>query len=240
MKKLFFAAFALIIGISSCNIDDGQRVRGNGQVHSKTFDLSGFDRLDINLPAAVIVKQDSSFGIKIETDDNLLSHLMVNTENHTLKIEEKVNFNLRASRGIKIYISMPVVKQITLSSAASLKTENKIEQNEPVGLDINEASSATIALKTPEVNIKVSEASTLVVSGETRDVKGQVNEASTLRAYDLKAENTNIEANEASTANVFASVQLTAQANEASSISYMGNPQVNSNSSSAGSVKKAD
>lgn len=240
MKKLFFAACALTVVISSCVIDDGHRVRGNGQVHSKTFDLKDFDQLDIDLAATVILKQDPAFEVRIETDNNLLSNIEVNTEAHTLKINEKDNFSLKATKGIKIYISMPVVKQLTLSSAASLKTENKIEQDQPLRLDINEASSATVALKTPEVNIKVSEASTLVVSGETRDVKGQVNEASTLRGYDLKAENTNIEANEASTANVFASVQLTAQANEASSISYMGNPQVNSNSNSAGSVKKAD
>ncbi|MBO9619744.1 MAG: DUF2807 domain-containing protein [Niabella sp.] len=240
MKKLIFAVCAVAVGISSCNIDDGQHVRGNGQIHSKTFDMKDFDRLDVNMAATVLLKQDSVFGVKVETDDNLLSHIVVNNDGHTLKIEEKDNFNLRASKDIKIYISMPVVKQITLSSASSLKTENKIEQNDPIRLDVNEASSATVTLKAPEVNIKVSEASTLTVSGETRDVKGQVNEASTLRGYDLKAENTNIEANEASTANVFASVQLTAQANEASSISYKGSPQVNSNSSSAGSVKKAD
>jgi len=240
MKKLFFIALAVILLAGSCNIIDQQRIKGNGKIVSKTYDLKDFSSIDIGNASYVFLKQDSVFSVKIETDENLFQYIIAGVEEGELDIDEKNDFDLKPSNDIKIYISMPVVKKAALSGASTLKGDNKILQEEPFALDISGASNATIQVKAPSVQMDVSGASTLNITGETRDIRGEASGASTIHGFDLKAETTNIEASGASTANVFASVQLTADASGASSIKYMGNPKVSSSANGAGSVSKAD
>ncbi|MGJ7030484.1 head GIN domain-containing protein [Niabella hirudinis] len=240
MKKIFFIALAAIILVGSCNIIDQQRVKGNGKIVSKTYNLKDFSSIDIGNASAVFLKQDSVFGVKIETDENLFQYIIAAVEEGELDIDEKNDYDLRPSSDIKIYISMPVVKKVAISGASTLKGDNKITQDESFALDISGASNGTLQVKAPTVQMDISGASTLNISGETRDIRGEASGASTIRGYELKAETTNIEASGASTANVFASVQLTANASGASSIKYMGNPKVSSSANGAGSVSKAD
>lgn len=240
MKKLLFTAIVAAFLTESCNIIDQQRIKGDGKIVSKTYDLKDFSSIDIGNASAVFLKQDSVFSVKIETDENLFQYLVATVEEGELDVDEKNDFDLRPTNDIKIYISMPVLKKAALSGASTLKADNKIIQEEPFALDISGASNATLQLKAPTVELDVSGASTLNISGETRDIRGEASGASTIHGFDLKAETTNIEASGASTANVFASVQLTANASGASSIKYMGNPKVSSSANGAGSVSKAD
>ncbi|MCD2423596.1 DUF2807 domain-containing protein [Niabella pedocola] len=240
MKQLFFLALGAILLAGSCNIIDQQRIKGNGKIVSKTYELKDFNSIDIGNASLVFLKQDSVFSVKIETDENLFQYITAGVQEGELDIDEKDDVNLKPSNDIKIYISMPVVKKAALSGASTLKGDNKIIQNDPFALDISGASNATLQVKAPTVQVDVSGASTLTITGETRDIKGESSGASTIHAFDLKAETTNIEASGASTANVFASVQLTADASGASSIKYKGNPKVSSSANGAGSVNKAD
>ncbi|MBZ4188494.1 head GIN domain-containing protein [Niabella beijingensis] len=240
MKKLFLVAIAAVLLAGSCNIIDQQRIKGNGKIISKTYDLKGFSSIDIGNASNVFLKQDSVFSVKIETDENLFQYIVTGIDEGELDVDEKDGYDLKPTNDIKIYISMPLIRKVALSGASTLKGENKISQDEGFNLDISGASNAGLQVKAPVVQMDVSGASTLTISGETRDIRGEASGASTIHGFDLKAENTNIEASGASTANVFASVQLTADASGASSIKYMGNPKVSSSANGAGSVNKAD
>lgn len=239
MKRIFIITIGLAILLYACKNNDNQHVKGNGIQSSKTFDEKGFTSIESDLNAELYLKQDSAFSVKVEGDENLIQHMEVRLEGSTLKIDKKhVDFDW--DQNLKIYIAMPVINKLAVLSAASVKTENSFVQDAPIVVEIGEASHGTLAFKTPALTLKVAEASQLDISGETRDVTAEVGEASTLNAANLKAENVNIEASEASNAKVFASIQLTAKANEASGIEYLGNPKVNASNSVAGSVSKAN
>lgn len=240
MNKIFFGALVLTLFISSCNVIDRQRIKGNGTVTSKTYDLKDFKSIDVGGASTIFLKQDSVFNVKIETDENLFEYITTSINDGELDIDEKDGYNLRPSKEIKIYISMPLLQNASISGASTVQTDNKFEQNESFGLDISGASNGTIQVKAPAVNIELSGASTLNITGESKDIKAEISGASTLRAFDLKAENTDVDASGASTANVFASILLNADASGASSINYQGNSKVTSTANGASSVKKAD
>jgi len=238
MKYLSVAILA-VLAISSCNVIDSRRVKGNGNVKSQTYDLKNFSALDLGSSMDVYITQDKDYAVKIETDENLFKYLEVDIhDGNTLEVDVKDNFNLDATGNIKVYIAAPALEEVTLSGAAQLQTQGRFTQDSKIAFDLSGASSATVSVRAPVVELEASGASTLTADGESRDVKVQASGASTVNSFNLKSENADAEASGASTVRVFASVQLKAKSHGASSVKYRGNPQVTSDVSGASSVSK--
>ena len=241
MKQLILLCLSVAVIATSCNIVDSQRVKGNSNINSRSYELKNFSSIDVGDNATIYLKQDSVYSVKVETDDNLFQYLIVDIEDGELNVDVNDGYNLDPSKELKVYISMPSATKIAVSGSATLNLVNdKFTQDQPLSFDISGASDGSFRVKAPSIKLDVSGASTFTIAGETKDVSGEISGASTLKAYDLKAETSNMDASGASTANIFASIQLTADASGASSIRYKGNPKVNSTANGAGSVKQAD
>jgi hypothetical protein len=232
---ILLTAFA----IGSCNIIDSERIKGNGNIISKTYNLKDFSNLDLGSSMDVYITQSADYSVKIETDENLFAHLDVRVhDGNTLEVDVKDNFNLDASGDVKVYISAPSLDKVDLSGAAQLHTEGKFAQDKKIVFDLSGASSGNISVRAPLVELEASGASTLTVDGECKDVKAGASGASTINAFDLKSENADVEASGASTVRVFSSLKLNARSHGASSVKYKGNPQVTQDVSGASSVGK--
>ncbi|MFT4095430.1 MAG: head GIN domain-containing protein [Niabella sp.] len=230
----------MILVFGSCNIIDRERIRGNGNVTTRSFDLKDFSSVDIEDNMEVIVRQDPAVSVKVTTDENLQQYINVNIENGNLVIKYRNDINLNPTNNVKVYISVPSLDKIEVGSASDLRTDGKFSQDKKLSIDLSEASSGNLSVRAPVVEMKASEASTLTVEGESRDIKAQASEASTINAYNLKAENGEAHASEVSTIHVFSSVSLKIDASEASTVKYKGSPNVTSDVQEASSVGKAD
>ncbi|WP_346236066.1 head GIN domain-containing protein [Niabella insulamsoli] len=240
MKYLGIAILA-IVALNSCNIIDQQRIKGNGKVTSKTYNLKDFSQIDVGESMDIYLKQANEFSVKIETDENLFNYLDVAVHDHqTLDIESKNDVNLDPTGEIKVYIAAPSLDKISVSGAAEVKTEGKFIQDKKIRFDISGASSGTLSLRAPVIELESTGASTLTADGECRDLKANASGAATINAYNLKSENSDADASGASTIRLFSSISLKAEASGASGIKYKGNPQVTSNVSGASSVGNAE
>lgn len=237
IMKYYSFLLLMMMMAASCNLI-GDRVRGNGNITTNTYDLKGFKSIDAAGGFHVLLTQGDAISVKVETDENLMKHLHIRVSEGDLKIETRNNARLLPSEGLKVYVSMPLVKKIEISGASNITAQNKFVQDEKLFIDLSGASEGTLDVRAPAVSIDVSGASTLRITGQTRDITADASGASTIHAADLKAENTNVEASGASKAHVFASISLKADASGASNISYSGNPAVKQNTSGAASVKK--
>ncbi len=238
--KYFTFLTAICLLFISCNILDFRRIRGNGSITNRDYNLKNFKSISTGGVVHLYVRQDSSWSVKIETDDNLFEYLQVEKNGNELKVSHRRGVNLSPTNEIKLFVSLPVIRQLQIGGASAVKTESKFMQDEEMSLDLSGASSGEMEVRAPRVKISVSGASTLDISGETKDISADVSGASTLRAFDLKSENADADASGASTAQVFASMNLKADASGASHIKYKGDPKLTSDASGASSVKKAD
>ena len=107
-------------------------------------------------------------------------------------------------------------------------------------IDVSGASEINLEVKAPRIKAGLSGASKGTFRGETKDVSLHGSGASEFRAFDLMAENSDVDVSGASNADVFASVNLKAEASGASNIRYKGKPSVSSNTSGAGNVASAN
>jgi len=240
MKNAFLFSLLILVFASGCREFGGRRVRGSGHIITDSRSASGFHSIDVSGAIDVYVKQDSSTSVKIEADDNLLEYIEVYTDNSTLVIRTQHRVWLKPSNKIKVYVSNPVYREFEVSGASGIHSENQITSTETVRVGISGASEGKLEIDAPKVSVDVSGASNLTMRGRTKDLDAGASGACKIRCFDFLAENTNIEASGASTAEVYASVKLAGSASGASTIKYKGNATTSISTSGASGVNKTD
>ncbi|MBK9939721.1 MAG: DUF2807 domain-containing protein [Chitinophagaceae bacterium] len=240
MNRFFTLLLLFVVLFTSCRYVTGKRIKGNGNVVTETRSFSGFTGVDVSSAIHLYVKQDSAFSVKVETDDNLQSYILIKQDGNILRIMQEHNTNLDATGKIKVYISAPLFNTLDASGACKIIGENVLTATDEINVDVSGASNAELELKAPKVSGEMTGASNLKLKGQTKDLHIEGSGASNAYCYALLSENAEVDVAGASSAEVFASVKLKASASGASHVRYKGNAAVNQSASGAGSVKKVE
>ena len=238
MKQFILPVLAMIL-FSSCHFVGGERIRGNGNITTVTSNVSDFSGVDVSGAANVYVTQDSSYSVKVETDENLHSYLIVEVRGDLLRIHQEHNVNLRPTK-LNVYVSGPMFKRLEASGACKIISENTLSSSEAMSIDLSGASDVNLDINSPKIRAELSGAGTVELKGETRELSVDGSGSTDVKCFDLKAENVNVEISGAGSAQVFASVKLDVRVSGSGDIRYKGNPSINQHISGAGSVKKVD
>jgi hypothetical protein len=240
MNRFLTIPLLSVFLISSCRYITGKQIKGNGNVITQARSFSGFTEVDVSSAIHLYVKQDSAFSVKVETDNNLQSYIIIVQEGSTLRIKQQNNASLDATGKIKVYVTAPLFKSLEASGACKIISENVLTSNDAVNVSVSGASDAELELRAPKVSAELTGASNMKLKGQTKDLFINGSGASNIKGYELLSENADVDVAGASSAEVFASVNLNADASGASDIRYKGNAAVIQQASGAGSVKKLD
>jgi Putative auto-transporter adhesin, head GIN domain len=239
MKRIIPILF-LSIAFSSCHLFHGKRIKGDGNITRQDRPVSGFNRIDVSGAIDVFIRQDSVFGVNVETDNNLQQYIEVYKDGDVLHIHTKDNTNPDPTESIKVYVTAPVYKELEASGACSFNGNSKISQTTPLEIDMSGACDADLVINVPAIKVGVSGACSVTLKGETKDFTAHGSGATTLHCFDLLSENANVDLSGSGNADVYASVKLDARSSGATDIKYKGNAAVNSTVSGAGSIKKVN
>jgi len=240
MKKIALFSLVILVFASSCREIAGRRIRGSGNIITQNRSESGFTNIDVSGAIDVYIKQDSSTSVKVEADDNILEYIEVHTEGSTLAIYTEGNIRLKPSHKIKVYVSNPQYKDLRVSGASSIHSENEITSADVLHIELSGASEGSLELNAPRVSVNLTGASNANIKGKTKDFEGSASGASEIRCFDLLSENADVNASGASHIEIFASVKIDGQSSGASSVDYKGNAQASVGKSGASSVNKKD
>jgi Putative auto-transporter adhesin, head GIN domain len=240
MKRLLFVSVLSIIVLSSCHHFFGERVRGNGNIKSEGRNAGQFISVDVGGEIDVYIKQDSVRSIRVEADENLLPYIEVISEGDKVYIHEMDGYNLNPSRGIKVYVSSPVFKNLEASGACNIFSENQIVSSEGISIDLSGSSDVKIDLKASKVDAEVSGACTVELKGETKEFKIGGSGSTDIKCINLVAENVDIDISGSGEAEVYANAKLNVQVSGSGDVRYKGNASVTQDVSGSGSVKKVD
>lgn len=129
---------------------------GNGDFKKQTRNLSSFDHIEIGDAFEVKVREAAKSELVIETDGNILNLVKSNIESGKLSVSLKTD-QYDSRRPIKLYITSPTVKRVTLSGASSAAFENCGAH--PFNLRGSGASSFSLKGKTTELDLNLAGAS---------------------------------------------------------------------------------
>ncbi|MES1224277.1 MAG: head GIN domain-containing protein [Bacteroidota bacterium] len=238
-RSVIFLLFALVI-FSSCRYTFGKRIYGNGHINTQTRSAGQFNSIDVSGSIDVYVKNDSAYGIKVETDENLQEYIQVVDDGDVLYIHTEEGFNIDATGRIKVYVSSPDFKRFEASGACNIYSENKITSTGKLEYDLSGSCGIKMDIKAPAVSADMSGACDIDLKGETKDLSIEGSGSTGISSMGLLAENVDVSISGAGDAEVCASVKLDVDVSGAGSVKYKGNAAVSQHVSGAGSVKKVE
>lgn len=235
--KSFLTLIACFAIFSSCRM--WQRIEGNGNVETKTYNLSNFDEIDVSSAVNVELTQ-GNFEVKLRIDQNLFDKFDLSVSGSTLKIRRR-NGNIDPSVEPKVYVSMPVLKNIDVSGASSVEMTNQFQQTEKISFDVSGASNAKLNIRTQSCEGKATGASTVNIKGEVLNGDYRASGASSIQAFDCLTDKVNIDANGASTVKINAVSDISVDASGASTVKFKGKANISSQRvSGASSLSSVD
>jgi hypothetical protein len=240
MNRLLLLAFSSLVIFSSCHFFHGEHIKGTGNVITQARSFSNFTGVDVSSSIDLYLKQDSSFSVKVETDDNLQQYVLIKVENGILKIKLPDNTSLDETGKLKVYVSAPLFKSMSASGACNIFSENALTSGEPVTIDLSGSCDVRLDLKAPKISAGLSGACNVMLKGEAKEFFVEGSGSSAIKCFDLMTEQTKIDISGSGEAEVFASVKLDIQTSGSSDVKYKGNAKVSQDISGSGSVKKVD
>ncbi|MBA7513921.1 hypothetical protein ES705_05939 [subsurface metagenome] len=254
MKKVIVTILvvALLISIMSAGCEGV--VTGSGNLETKQYNFSDFNRVDIGYAFEVEIDQSSSYSISITADDNLFEYIHVSKEGETLKIGLERITSLGPVT-LKAEVTMPQLRGLDLSGmtrgtvSAFSSTENlDVEVSGASSLDLVDISAGDVKceasglskitgdITASDADFDVSGASTIQLEGSAIDIVIDASGASRVKLAAFPINNATVALSGASSGTVNLDGRLDADLSGASKLEYIGKPTMGTINTSGGST----
>jgi hypothetical protein len=234
-------------GLVCQNCTEERIVRGEVQTSQdgkvREFRLKDFDRLNIGNAFQVNVRQGDIYQVRISGDKKDVEDVRAKVSGDELEIElDKDNFfDWHGTRKrIKVDITMPAIAGLNFHGACESKIIGFNDRNvhEDIDIQLSGAARSTVDIQAKKLVVTVNSAAELELKGRTEKLEAEISSAGKLRAFDLIAEEVDVDVSSSGMAEVHANQNLMAEASSAGRVRYRGDAEVNSDVSSAGSVSR--
>jgi hypothetical protein len=240
-RQKFWLFLALPLFLGACQGLGGKRVHGDGNIQNDEHAISSFKTLHLSVPADVYLSTGDHADVKIEGDNNLLKFVEVEQTGDVVTIRTQEGFNLIPTNSLKVYVTNPSYEKIEASGACNIESQNKLTSPDGLEMHMSGAGNIKLEVDAPRVDARLSGAGNIYLKGQTKDVRLNLSGAGNAHCYDLLAENTDVSISGFGSAEVYASVKLSASVSGAGNVDYKGNAtDVEQHVSGAGGVHKAD
>ncbi|MEJ7557842.1 MAG: head GIN domain-containing protein [Pedobacter sp.] len=236
MKKLLAVILffpVLLAGCSSgCIEDSGIRI-------AKGMVVKPFDKIAVEGAIKVILKQDSSYAIKIEADSNIMGKIEADVSGSelTLKLEKK---SYCGSDTIVIYAGIGELKELTGSGAVHVRSQGLVNGKD---LTMKFAGAADVSLELSIANLttNMDGIGKLNLSGQAGTHKLTTTGSSETTAYNFIAGVYDIHITGNGKASINVLNELKVNTDGSSEIYYKGNPKkVDEKKSGAAKLEKVN
>lgn len=225
-----FIVLALLLGlVSSCGIG----IRGNGEVATRSVQITNFNSLDISGAFAVELTQGASYSITITTDENIHPHIDMVKSGSTLAISSRKN--IAHSTELLVKIQMPALEEIEASGAVNLRTLNTFSGDD-LKLDFSGAQESNLSVNYSNIEISSSGASETTLSGTAENLSIDGSGACEVKAKNLAVEDADLEFSGAGNAVVNVKDNLSVNISGAGEVRYVGSPAIKSDISGAATL----
>ncbi|WP_313804139.1 head GIN domain-containing protein [Flavobacterium sp.] len=235
-KAIVVTLVAVLFGSCNMNMNLGglKKVEGNGNVMTKSRDVSDFTSVSASNGLEVILVQGPTSEIKVEADENLHQHIKTEVNEGELKIF--TDANLRNAKEKKVYVQLAKLNTLESSSGASVTSKNAFDNT---SMNVSSSSGSEIDLKVnvASLNCQSSSGSEIKVSGKADKLDTESSSGSSIDAKQLTTKTAFADSSSGSSIDLQSPETLTAEASSGSSISYETEPKtLQKKASSGGSI----
>ena len=217
LRNIILFIPVLLAGCSSACIEDSGIRIAKGSV------VKPFDKINIEGAIKVVLKQDSTYAIKIEADSNIIEQVKAEVSGSKLSLKLKKE-SYCGTDSIVIYAGIGELKELEGAGAVNVRTDGLINGKD---LTMNFAGASDVALNLSVANLttKMDGVGKLNLSGQTGTHKLTTTGSSETTAYNFIAGLYDIHITGTGKASINVLNDLKVRTDGSSEIYYKGNPK---------------
>lgn len=224
MKKSFlFLAASLIFITTACAQWGGEKVKGNGDMVTKTRNVGSYDGVQLVGSMNVELISGSEGNLKIQAESNLQEYITTEVKNGKLKLSTKEGFNLQPKDDILISVPVESIEEVSVTGSGDIWTKDRLKSS---NMKVNVTGSGDLVLDLEVKDLKgmVTGSGDVKLKGRSQNFECTVTGSGDFEAYDLQAENVEARVSGSGDIMVYASNSLKASVSGSGDIVYKGNP----------------
>lgn len=237
MKQLLVAFMALLF-LSSCS---WRTIKGNGNVVTQTRSESDFLKVKSAGSFDLYVSQGNDFSVRIAAEKNLQKYIVTERRGNTLVIKVRRGVSLRPRHAIKVYVTAPVFKAVSIAGSGDITAHDLLRSSEKMVFEIAGSGNIRVAdVDAPAIQVKIAGSGNVDLSGQTRHAAYRIAGGGNIRAGRLLAENATVHIAGSGNVWVYASTLLDVHIAGGGDVFYYGAPEtINQKIAGSGRISKA-
>jgi hypothetical protein len=212
----------------------GNGIKGEGSKVTKTLNLDKFDAVGLAISADVFLTQGNSQSVKIEAQNNIIENLVTDVENGRWKI--KFDKNVREHDGIKIWITIPTLKEASVSGSGDIVGESSFNGLDLLNLAVSGSGSIRLDYQANRSEAAISGSGDMKLSGSVSEIAIRVSGSGDVDAFDLTTKSCSVRISGSGDVSVHPDDYLDAAIAGSGDVYYKGQPKVKSKISGSGDV----
>jgi hypothetical protein len=224
------------ISLLSCN-EQYTGIKGSGNITKEKRNIEeSFTAIVSGSGVTVIVAQEPTASVEVETDNNIQQYVTTKVKNGTLYIE--VEGSINTDSPINVNIKTPSMSSLEASSGSTIHTKNTLK-GASLSLNTSSGGEMEAVIEYEKVNCDASSGSSLTVYGKALFLETSSSSGSDIDAKQLAANEIVADASSGSFTKVKPIIKLKGTASSGSSISYYQVPKtLIKTESSGGSISE--
>tara|TARA_R110002073_G_scaffold4213_3_gene28025 strand:+ start:1245 stop:1964 length:720 start_codon:yes stop_codon:yes gene_type:complete len=224
MKKLI-AVIVLIAFTGSIHAQwYGKRIKGNGNMITKTRTVSDYDAISVAGSFDVKLVAGNEGNLTIHIDENLLEYLETEVNGDNLKISWKKGVNISTHKKILITVPFVDIERVSLAGSGDVYSDDVIKATE---FKISLAGSGDVKL-----HIAASDISSSIVGSGDVDLRGNatsircsISGSGDIDAYQLTSDKADVSISGSGGVKISVKDNLKARISGTGNVYYKGNPK---------------
>jgi len=214
-------------------------IRGSGNVITKAWQVSDFDRVSLSGTGRVIITQGDHESLTVEADDNLMQYIKAKVRGRTLSLglTDTPRFRtIRPSRTIRFNVTLDKVYGLTVSGSGDMEAQDLSAQD--LEITISGSGDLEVALLTAEsLQVRLSGSGDVDLAGYVLEQDVEISGSSKYRAGDLESQRAQVWVSGSGDATVWATDTLDVKVTGSGDVEYYGHPEVTQKATGSGRIR---
>ncbi len=238
MKKQLITTIVVLLSvtINAQSWWSSKKVKGNGNVITKTRSIDSFDKVSVGGSFDVNLIDGREGKITIKGEENLLPYIETEVRNGKLKVQFKENTNIRTTRKLTVIIPFEDIEAVSLGGSGNVTVKKRIEADS-AAFSIGGSGNIIANVDANTVKASIGGSGNIKLKGKTDNFKCSLAGSGSIKAYDLDANSLKASIAGSGSVQTSVSTKIKASVVGSGSVYYKGNPKhIDTNSIGSGDV----
>lgn len=215
MKNILPIILLFVVAFYGCT----ECIEATGEKTERTEYPEPFDKLEVDIPADVLLRQGDSASILIQGAENLVQNIILKQKGDKLIIDNENCFS--GSNKIKILLVVPSLSSIKINGSADVITDD-IFKTQELDVEINGSGGIDLSLYSDELEIEIQGSGDVKLKGTSDQLSIDINGSGDVDAEELLTDNCEININGSGDCRVNVQKELEADISGSGTVYYKG------------------